>query len=715
MGQGRKESESILPFSAAILILTGTRQIKGAKLVLGARSVRAAPCWSSSLSPAPETGSLADSPRKEDDDDPARADQPSRLSTPLSELSPPPPDHDDDPAPPPGQQQMKHEELAHQDPPKPAPTPSIEWPATPTPASASNDPKVVSILDLNSELLKVCMELQSRGISLAEPRYSIRLQSNLTWLAAAADHSRAGNHSNVPLPSMDPPPSLDFGNMERIHQLYSELPSIFAKEITRRQQPPLVTNGNTALKRGASEELSASEIAMKRRNTGDGIKPSMPSSGSMPPPSTIPMTPMNPSTNPNHFALPISNGTPTPMSNPNPLPMSMPNTNANPNSTSNPVSPQHGEAQAQAQMGPLNPMAAGLIPNPTDAQLAAASMGGMGGGMGGGMVSGMGGAMLDPNMQQQLLRVLQNPNHPFLQYMLRNVPNFENLSIQQQMQKMMMMQAQLQRQQQAQQQMGHGQMSHMRKSPMGQMHPSMQSLGPQGGHNANMASSNGVFSGGGGMGGPHPVSPIPPQSPMVPPNGGMFGMDGMGGGAGGMGGGGGMSGGMGGAGGMDMRGLPNNMNMNSLQPTPRQLMLMQQSRVGGGAGGNVGAGPGGQMPGGGVGVGGPGMMMNSQQQQFIQEQNRIRQEQQHRMVQQHAQQQQQQAGAGGMMTPGSPMVGDPTFPALRSNPASIPGIARSTRSPSDGAVSPMTPRAGPGPGSGLLAGSESDVGGEPGV
>ena len=43
---------------------------------------------------------------------------------------------------------------------------------------------------------------------------------------------------------------------------------------------------------------------------------------------------------------------------------------------------------------------------------------------------------------------------------------------------------------------------------------------------------------------------------------------------------------------------------------------------------------------------------------------------------------------------GSPMLGGDgaSFPALRSNPSAVPGIARSTRTPSDHAPSPLTPQ-----------------------
>lgn len=79
-----------------------------------------------------------------------------------------------------------------------------------------------------------------------------------------------------------------------------------------------------------------------------------------------------------------------------------------------------------------------------------------------------------------------------------------------------------------------------------------------------------------------------------------------------------------------------------------------------------------------------------QQQAMLQERFRMEQE---RMGQQRLQAQQQQINNSPHV--GSPLTlpggGNDNFPALRSN-STIPGIARSTRSPSDGAPSPMTPR-----------------------
>lgn len=104
-------------------------------------------------------------------------------------------------------------------------------------------------------------------------------------------------------------------------------------------------------------------------------------------------------------------------------------------------------------------------------------------------------------------------------------------------------------------------------------------------------------------------------------------------------------------------GMPNNMNVNQ----QRQLMLMQQQMRH--TNGNMNAVP---------------NMMNSQQHAYA-------------MAQRMAQAGSSQPGSGVGGSPMSASAGD-QFPALRSN-STIPGIARSARSPSDGVHSPMTPRA----------------------
>ena len=93
-----------------------------------------------------------------------------------------------------------------------------------------------------------------------------------------------------------------------------------------------------------------------------------------------------------------------------------------------------------------------------------------------------------------------------------------------------------------------------------------------------------------------------------------------------------------------------------------------------------------------AGLGGGNVPLDPQRRQLLlmQQQNMMRsnamfnnQQQQQRLAQQ----------AGGPQHMGSPMLGGDgvSFPALRSNP-SVPGIARSTRTPSDHAPSPLTPQ-----------------------
>ncbi|KAF8171843.1 hypothetical protein BJ912DRAFT_116583 [Pholiota molesta] len=159
---------------------------------------------------------------------------------------------------------------------------------------------------------------------------------------------------------------------------------------------------------------------------------------------------------------------------------------------------------------------------------------------------------------------------------------------------------------------------------------------------------------------------------------------------------GGMGGGAAGGGG------PGNLTSQQHQ---RQLLLMQQQR----GGGNVGmpGGPGGMNSGGlgGPGGGGGGGGMNPaqfanmgamaggnvpsmMQQQLMQERMRMQAQAQGQM------------GASSPTHAASPMGSDSSFPgpsagsSMRSASA-IPGIARSTRSPSDSGPSPLTPRGPP--------------------
>ncbi|KAF8952136.1 hypothetical protein BDZ97DRAFT_2000233 [Flammula alnicola] len=151
--------------------------------------------------------------------------------------------------------------------------------STTTTNTVMQDPKVVTILELNVELLKVCVLFQAKGVPNSDPRfqqYSKCLQSNLTWLAAAADQSRQGNQSNMPFPIMDAPPSVgDSSIAERIRQIYGDLPSILAKDIAWRQQMALMAPSSNPAPASSDPStpgtpvLSSSAHNLKRERTGN--------------------------------------------------------------------------------------------------------------------------------------------------------------------------------------------------------------------------------------------------------------------------------------------------------------------------------------------------------------------------------------------------------------------------------------------------------------
>ena len=437
------------------------------------------------------------------------------------------------------------------------------------------------------------------------------------------------------LPVMQPPPVVEFAEMDRILQLYRELPNIFAKEIARRQQAGLV-NGNA--KRERTEEPGQDGMH-KRRDTGE-TKAQVPGS----------------------FATP----------------------GAGPSTPHPPSQPMQQVPGANMSAGPVPRIGSPAMPPPPvppgamagDVQLAAArarqaQMRGMPSGEGSrqmsppsGLSSGMsmpnvagpssmpGMSQLTPAQMNQLgpqamqhLQILQNPNHPFVQFLCQQVPGFMQLPVPERLQKMMIAQVRLVRLSTSNRETKGASQNMMR-----QQHQQQRNQAQAGG------SIGGGFSQGGGMpggivpqhsgdGSPSRMSPVSQQSPMqssfAPGNA---------------------------AG--DPRAMMTPQQLASMTPHQRQLLLMQQQMMRGGSAAGGGMNP---------------QMMN-QQQQMMQE--RLRLEQQQRMA--HAQ---AQAAAGGQGSPqnvmGSPVVDGPQFPALRSNPG-LPGIARSARTPSDSVPSPVS-------------------------
>lgn len=212
---------------------------------------------------------------------------------------------------------------------------------------------------------------------------------------------------------MHPPPGVDFASMERIYQLYSTLPTIFANDISRRQngmarrsQSPSVS-----LKRDRADDHST-DIGNKRRDTGEHKLSSLPTSPSNQPPTSF-TAPSSAST-PQPVTPSVSMGPPShvppntdprrqmttmrppmqPQQNPQPMVQS---TNMQPNP---PV--------VQSNNPPVNTVSANIPPQ----------------------VAAMGAVAV------QYYQMLQNPSNPMVQYFMNSFPGFQSLSVNQQIVKM---------------------------------------------------------------------------------------------------------------------------------------------------------------------------------------------------------------------------------------------------------------------------------------
>ncbi|KAF4575174.1 hypothetical protein EYR40_005094 [Pleurotus pulmonarius] len=585
-------------------------------------------------------------------------------------------------------------------------------PVAPSPTSnipQASDPKVVAVLELNVELLKVFMEIQTRGMPMADPvpsQYYARLQSNLAWLAAAADQSRQGNHSQISLPMMDPPSPVDFAPNERIRQLYSDLPSVFAKEMARRQQAVLSSvNASSALSspvppsapattnpmpntpstpnpsvnhlkrdRPHDAHTPSEQTSIKRRDTGE----SKPNFGAAVSPSPAPSTPSH-----NNLGPPNAGniGNNMYMNQPNAMP-STPNTAQLGLGMPNGATGGSGQGGSPAPF-PMGPLGTNLV-NTAEAQLAAtnrdrarqaqirAAQQQHSRQMSPSSASGMPNNQMGGQMPNAAMNNVPGASSPSANangsgnMMNMNMGN-GNASQQGQSQSGGgMSQQNFQAMYQLLQTPNHPFVNYMVRNVQGFAHLPLQAqlqkmmvaqnvLQQQQRERANMANASGGMSPTTSMSGHQfqgqanmsPVSPVA-NSPSIPQ-----GAQGAGFPTG--------SGNMG-QGGMDPRmQIPQGMNMNNLSAQQRQLyLLQQQARAGGGGGAGGNNNP-------------QAMMLALQQQE--------------RMRQQMGQQ-----GQATSPTIGSPMSGNmPDISSLRSNNG-IPGIARSARSPSDNAPSPMTPR-----------------------
>ncbi|THH27712.1 hypothetical protein EUX98_g6474 [Antrodiella citrinella] len=279
-------------------------------------------------------------------------------------------------------------------------------------SSPRPDAKVVAILELNTHLLRVFMECQAQKMPVMDPRYSARLQSNLTWLAAAADEGRRVSLNQIALPNMQPPPLIEFMSTDRINQIYAELPALFQKDIMRRDH-----RSNSAsiqptanLKRDRPDE-SITTPSSKRRDTGEAKSmPFMPS-------------PTQPS---NFQQLPGQANI-----------MSVASTasgSAESSALHGGVGPQDLNASRQMHSRQMQHQPDGRQESPPSNSP--------------GMASQMSpGQALGPAAIQQY-QILQNPSHPLVQYLNQSIPNFSSLPVTQQLQRMQTVQAAMRQQSQ---------------------------------------------------------------------------------------------------------------------------------------------------------------------------------------------------------------------------------------------------------------------------
>ncbi|KAH9938695.1 uncharacterized protein B0H18DRAFT_23537 [Fomitopsis serialis] len=491
----------------------------------------------------------------------------------------------------------------------------------------------------------------SRGYSSDNPllyQYGAHVQSNLTWLAAAADANVKGRNA-VPLPKMTPPPSVDFLPMDRIHHLYAEMSATFAKEIARREQAGATSHGvplhgdlQNGLKRNRPDELFP-DMANKRRDMGDSklstpLAPTPQFSSAVPQQMNHGMLPNAP--NP-LSAVPSLQGTPAPqqLGSPAMPPPSMPQgmmgganeaqLHAARERARQMQMQQMQRQNMQQQQQQLAESSRQMSPPHPHAQQGGMGMSNMAGpsSMGGMQQQQQGNLAMQQQQQQQqsqsnqiLMRqyqILQNPNHPLMQYLTQQVPNFSHLQIQQQLQHVQNAQMILQQRQRMAKEAG-GSTQNMNMMSPGMLSNSGMSPGQISPTRSMQQASMSGSSSSGGM---------------------PFGNQGTGSGMG-----------------MNGTGLTPQQQafLAGMTPQQKQLYLMQQQMRNGGMSNQA--------------------MMNPQLMAAAQE----RMQQQQRMA--------QASMNAGMQMPGA-MDASGHIPTLRSNP-SMSGIARTTRTPSDSAPSP---------------------------
>lgn len=242
----------------------------------------------------------------------------------------------------------------------------------------------------------------------------------------------------VSLPVMQCPPPVESPEMERIRQIYRELPAIFAKEIARRQAHGI--NGNA--KRERTEEPTLDSMH-KRRDTGE-TKANAPFATigaglSTPHPPSQSMQVPNPIAN-------ISAGPVARIGSPAMPPPPVPPGAMGANEAQ--IASIRARQQQQLRAAAMQQQADGRQMSPPTGMSSGVGMGGMSNVAGPSSMTGV--SQLSPQQMALLqgmgpqavqnFQALQTPGHPFVQYLTQQIPNFPQLPLQEKLQKMQMAQ-----------------------------------------------------------------------------------------------------------------------------------------------------------------------------------------------------------------------------------------------------------------------------------
>jgi hypothetical protein len=214
---------------------------------------------------------------------------------------------------------------------------------------------------------------------------------------------------------MQPPPPIDFVSTERLRQLYMAMPAIFSRDVARGKGQLVPTQSTSTLKR---ERAAEPELSMKRRDTGE-------SKGGlgMPPPATPALAAKTVAAPAQPFAGVTSQG-------------------MTPDRTRM-LQMRQQQAQIQPQTPQVQQSHVAGVRQMSPPQVSAAGVGmSMGASQGQSQP-----ANTHANAMQQIVnsfgpaglafvQQLQDPNSPFIKYMVEQIPNFMSLPLQQQLKRM---------------------------------------------------------------------------------------------------------------------------------------------------------------------------------------------------------------------------------------------------------------------------------------